>query len=171
MARAADAPASPKVLTEAEYNRALEIAAVVQKEIYDKELKQMESAAAATTGDDGGGGGGDGDGDADVLPTWNGIRALKSTSSPTSSQGDTSFTRRRLQAALKRAAFSAASPSARVVKGSPIMLSPPKGRHPEQRQFDFGRDPSTSELTDTVYDHLLRPLLPEGVTTVLSFTT
>jgi hypothetical protein len=172
MARATDASASPKVLTEAEYNRALEIAAVVQKEIYDKELKQMESAAAATDGDGGdggGGGGGDGDGDADVLPTWNGIRALKS--SPTSPQGETSFTRRRLQAALKRAAFSAASPSARVVKGSPIMLSPPKGRHPEQRQFDFGRDSSTSVLTDTVYDHLLRPLLPEGVTTVLSFDT
>jgi hypothetical protein len=145
---------SPKLLTIDEYNRALEIASVVQKEIYFDKLEKLDATADNTDGDD------------EQLPSWNGVRALGSSQKVMNDQDDndddeTSFTRRRLQNALKRAAKSTST--TRIVKGSPMMLSPPKGRNPPEREFDFGND--HSEYKDKIIDQLLRPLI--GATTVV----
>ena len=144
------------LLTEAEYERALEIAAVIQKEIYSEnvnyksefEKKEQKKKEENEEND---------------LPTWNGVREMSEQKSSSKKKrnvplrfandaknmygnngGDErndqevadgkdtggSFTRRRLEAALEAANNRAAtSPSTRrVIKGSPLMLSPPKGR-------------------------------------------
>ena len=100
-------------LTEAEYERALEIAAVIQREIYQEELvkqkKDLDADGSGGGGNSGAGGGGEG-GEMS-LPTWSNVRELKETVEDRAVKfavldETTSFTRRRLHAALEAASTS-----------------------------------------------------------------
>jgi hypothetical protein len=131
-----------QLLTEAEYERALEIAAVVQREIYTDRVTEEDQQNSRQE-----------------LPTWRGVRALQQSTSPTRlssshrgvpaafateaavlyekkdivlvNEGEESYTRRRLRAALSAAnqkSTSKSTSSTNKNRLSPLMLSAPKGK-------------------------------------------